>query len=160
MLYTFVSVCKAMIPDECRLFSINNHASQAFQVMNELRQRQELCDIIICVDGHRFHAHKVVLAGCSPYLRAMFTNGMLETEKNLVEIRGIESVTMELLLEFMYKGNVEITTDNVQLLLQGASMLNLISLRNVCCQFLQQHLDASNCLGKSPSHHVTQINLT
>ena len=139
-----------MIPDESRLFSIHNHASQAFLVMNELRQRQELCDIIISVEGHRFHAHKVVLAGCSPYLRAMFTNGMLETEKNMVEIRGIESVTMEWLLEFMYKGMVEITTENVQSLLQGASMLNLASLRNVCCQFLQQHLDAANCLGLLP----------
>ena len=44
-------------------------------------------------------------------------------------------------------GIVEVTTDNVQCLLQGASMLNLLSLRNVCCQFMQQHLDASNCLG-------------
>ena len=137
-----------MIPDDCRLFSIHNHASQAFQVMYELQQRHELCDIVLCVDGNRFHAHKVVLAGCSPYLRAMFTNGMLETEKNVVEIQGLESVTMELMLEFMYKGTVEITTENVQLLLQGASMLNLISLRNVCCQFLQQHLDAANCLGE------------
>lgn len=46
-------------------------------------------------------------------------------------------------------GIVEVTTENVQSLLQGASMLNLLALRNVCCQFLQQHLDASNCLGRS-----------
>ena len=50
---------------------------------------------------------------------------------------------------YVYLGIVEVTTENVQSLLQGASMLNLLALRNVCCQFLQQHLDASNCLGKS-----------
>ena len=117
--------------------------------MSELRQKQELCDIVISVEGRKFHAHKVVLAGCSPYLRAMFTNGMLETDKNTVEIHGIEPATMDMLLDFVYNGAVEVTIENVQLLLQGASMLNLSSLRNVCCHFLQQHLDASNCLGES-----------
>lgn len=115
--------------------------------MSELRKKQELCDIVISVDGRKFHAHKVVLAGCSPYLRAMFTNGMLETDKNTVEIHGIDPGTMDMLLDFVYNGSVEVTIENVQMLLQGASMLNLISLRNVCCHFLQQHLDASNCLG-------------
>ncbi len=49
---------------------------------------------------------QVVLAGCSPYLRAMFTNGMLETDKRVVEIHGIEAQTMNMLLEFMYKGTL------------------------------------------------------
>ena len=47
---------------------------------------------------------QVVLAGCSPYLRAMFTNGMLETDKNVIEIHGVDAQTMNMLLEFMYKG--------------------------------------------------------
>ena len=61
--------------------------------MSELRQKQELCDIIISVDGRKFHAHKVVLAGCSPYLRAMFTNGMLETDKNTVSLTPAQGRT-------------------------------------------------------------------
>ena len=47
---------------------------------------------------------QVVLAGCSPYLRAMFTNGMLETDKSVIEIHGIDAQTMNMLLDFMYKG--------------------------------------------------------
>ncbi|XP_074656230.1 kelch-like protein 12 [Tubulanus polymorphus] len=132
---------------ETRLVSLDNHTHNAFHVMRELREREELCDITLCVDGVRFNAHKIVLAGCSPYLRAMFTNGMLETEKSLVSIRGIESPTMRLILDFIYCGVVEITTGNVQALLQGASLLNMSGLRNVCCQFLQAQIEASNCLG-------------
>nr|XP_002738426.2 PREDICTED: kelch-like protein 5-like [Saccoglossus kowalevskii] len=115
--------------------------------MNELRQKHELCDIILRIEDHEFEAHKVVLAGCCPYLRAMFTNGMLETDKNYIEIQGVDPMAMELLLEFMYTGKIEITVENVQGVLAGASMLNLASLRNVCSSFLQSQLDASNCLG-------------
>ena len=34
----------------------------------------------------------------------MFTNGMLETDKSVIEIHGVDAQTMNMLLEFMYKG--------------------------------------------------------
>ena len=136
-----------MIPVESRAFTVPSHANQALQVMSELRDQKVLCDVVLCVGAHQFPAHRVVLAGCSPYLRAMFTNGMLESEKNAIEIHDLEPATMEAMLEFMYHGRVVITVENVQSLMQGASMFNLATLRNMCCQFLQLHIDASNCLG-------------
>ena len=138
-----------MIPVESRTLTIPTHHGHAFRVMNELRVREELCDISINVDGRHFHAHRVVLAGCSPYLRAMFTNGMLESEKSVVTIRGIDQETMLVLLDFMYTGTVCVSTDNVQALLQAASMLHLAGLRTYCSQFLQVHIDPGNCLGKN-----------
>ena len=116
--------------------------------MNDLRRQHELCDIVLCVENQQFHAHRIVLAGCSPYLRAMFTNGMLESAKSHVDIRGIDPVAMEIILNFMYTGTIEIDVENVQIVLAGASMLNMGSLRNVCSTFLQSQLDATNCLGK------------
>ena len=52
--------------------------------MHELRQKQDLCDVIINIENQKFSGHKVVLASCSPYLHAMFTNGMLETQQHEV----------------------------------------------------------------------------
>lgn len=115
--------------------------------MQELRQGHFLCDVVLCVDGHKFASHKIVLAGTSPYLKAMFTNGMLETDQDVVEIRGIDAKTMENLLDFMYTSTIEITVNNVQSILQGASLLGLQQLRMLCAQFLQLQLTASNCLG-------------
>ena len=133
---------------ESRTCSIQSHCRTAFQTMQELRQSRYLCDVVLCVDGHKFPAHKIVLAGTSPYLKAMFTNGMLETDQDVVEIRGLEAKTMENLLDFMYTSTIEITVNNVQNILQGASMLGLHQLRMLCAQFLQLQLTASNCLGK------------
>ncbi|XP_013388458.2 kelch-like protein 17 [Lingula anatina] len=132
---------------DSRLFGIHLHMVNAFQTMDELRKKCELCDIVLLIEKHEFHAHKIVLAGSSPYLRAMFTNGMLETEKNQVEIHGIDPAAMRILLDFMYTGKIEITVDNVQAVLHAASMLNIGSVRSVCSNFLQTQLDATNCLG-------------
>jgi len=132
---------------ESRVFQVGSQATGAFSVMQELRLEQQLCDIVLCVGRAKFSAHRVVLAGSSPYLRAMFTNGMLESGQNFVEIHGIEETTMSLLLDFMYTCCIEVTVDNVQAVLQGASMLGLQTLRTMCAHFLQNQLTPSNCLG-------------
>ncbi|PVD31908.1 hypothetical protein C0Q70_07334 [Pomacea canaliculata] len=132
---------------DSRTFHVHSHAAKAFSVMHELRLQEQLCDIIISVSGAKFHAHKVVLAGFSPYLRAMFTNGMMESGRDTVDIHGIEAETMDLLLDFMYTCSIVISVENVQQVLQGASLLGLTSLRNMCAHFLQSRLTPSNCLG-------------
>lgn len=130
-----------------RRFQIPLHSNETMQMMNDLRLKNELCDVVLVVDGRQYTAHRVVLAGASSYLRAMFTNGMLESGMKDIKLRGIEANVMEALLEFIYTGVVEVTVENVQAILSSATMLNLHSLRSVCCNFLQTHLDASNCLG-------------
>ena len=115
--------------------------------MDELRHKDVLCDVILQVGHVQFAAHRVVLAGCSPYLRAMFTNGMQETVQKVITLHAIDADLLSLLLDFMYTGMIDININNVQLLLQGASLLHLSGLISACCSFLQLHIDASNCLG-------------
>ncbi|MEJ1284891.1 heterogeneous nuclear ribonucleoprotein A0 [Cricetulus griseus] len=49
------------------------HMGKAFKVMNELRSKQLLCDVMIVAEDVEIEAHRVVLAACSPYFCAMFT---------------------------------------------------------------------------------------
>ena len=130
----------------CRV-NIPLYSRDCLRVMNELRSKCELCDVVLCVDRCEFPAHRIVLAGASPYLQAMFTNGMLESGKTKIDLGGIDPQTMDSLLEFVYTGSVELTTNNVQQLLSGASMLHLTSLSKSCSSFLEAHLDHTNCLG-------------
>ena len=124
-----------------------NYAPDCFRVIRQLQKSKELCDVVLVVGEAEFHAHRIILAGVSPYLRAMFTNGMLESAQKKVEIGGIDAKTMELLLEFAYTGAIEVNIENVQQLLAGASMLNITPLRNACSNFLRGQLDSGNCLG-------------
>ena len=144
---------------ESRTCSIQSHCKNAFQTMYELRQGGFLCDVTLCVEGRKFPSHKIVLAGSSPYLKAMFTNGMLETDQDVVEIRDIDALTMQNLLDFMYTSTIEITVNNVQSILQGASLFGLHQLRMLSAQFLQLQLTASNCLGMNILKHNYSFHL-
>ena len=104
-------------------------------------------DVRFRIGEHVFSAHRVVLASCSPYLRAMFTCGMKESSQDEIVIRDIEPQAMELLIEFAYTGEIEVTTENVQDLLPAAGILQLRDLKIACCEFLSDHMDVSNCLG-------------
>ena len=52
-----------------------------------------------------------------------------------------------MILDFIYTGRrVEITVENVQSLLETASMLNVDLAMDMCSQFLAERLDTLNCL--------------
>ncbi|XP_046864948.1 LOW QUALITY PROTEIN: kelch-like ECH-associated protein 1B [Xenia sp. Carnegie-2017] len=129
------------------LVEIPLYSNDCFRVMNEMRRKSQLCDVILRVKHIEFPAHRIVLAGASRYLQAMFTNGMLESGKTKVDIGDIEPQTMANLLDFVYTGSIELTTNNVQQLCAGATMLHLTSLANSCANFLEAHMDYFNCIG-------------
>ena len=43
-------------------------------------QDERFCDIVLCVEGCRFTAHRIVLAASSLYFERMFSNGMAEAQ--------------------------------------------------------------------------------
>ncbi len=132
---------------ESRLFKVEDHCSESFTVMNQLRKESQLCDVTFKVGSETFLAHRVVVASMSPYLRAMFTCGMKESSQEEIELRDIDPQAMASLITYAYTGEVLVTIDNVQDLLPAAGILQLKDLKEACCSFLSDHMDSSNCLG-------------
>lgn len=125
----------------------SQHAANSLSCMAALRKEGKLCDIVIKVQGVQLKAHRIVLAGSSPYFQAMFTGDLEESRMPVVTIRDIPPHTMELLIDYCYTSTIEITEDNVQDLLPAAGILQLHWVREVCCDFMKHQLDSSNCLG-------------
>uniref|UniRef100_S4RKC2 Kelch like family member 12 n=1 Tax=Petromyzon marinus TaxID=7757 RepID=S4RKC2_PETMA len=115
--------------------------------MNALRKSNTLCDVTLRVDEMDFPAHRIVLAACSDYFCAMFTNELSEKDKPCVDLQGLTAATMEILLDFVYTETVHVTVENVQELLPAACLLQLKGVKQACCEFLESQLDPSNCLG-------------
>ena len=46
-----------------------NHVIQLSQDLGQLCRSEEFCDVVLTVDGHRFSAHRAVLAARSEYFR-------------------------------------------------------------------------------------------
>ena len=124
-----------------------DHSLHCLKNLSELRSDGKLCDVIIEAEGFTFPVHKPVLASCSPYFKAMFCNDMEEAKKTTITIRDIPSEAMELILDYCYKGEIEVTEENVQDLLPAASLLQLEFVRESCCDFLMNQLCSTNCLG-------------
>ena len=129
------------------LFTSSEHASTLLNSMKTLREQNDLCDVTLRADNCDFAAHKIVLASGSPYFNAMFTNEHRESRQDKILVNGIDAVTFERLLDFMYSSSLEICEENVQNLLAGANLLQLTSVVDACCEFLKVRVDHENCLG-------------
>ncbi|XP_055021770.1 kelch-like protein 17 isoform X1 [Boleophthalmus pectinirostris] len=123
------------------------HYHDSFVSMNRMRQRGLLCDIVLHVSNKEIKAHKVVLASCSPYFHAMFTNEMSESRQTHVTLHDIDPQALEQLVQYAYTAEIVVGEGNVQTLLPAASLLQLNGVRDACCKFLLSQLDPSNCLG-------------
>ncbi|GAB0093433.1 Ring canal kelch protein [Sergentomyia squamirostris] len=122
------------------------HTMRSFEKMNEMRRQNLLCDIILVAEDMEIPAHRMVLASCSPYFYAMFT-GFEESRQERITLQGVDYHALQLLIDYVYTSVVEVTEENVQVLLTAANLLQLNDVRDACCDYLQSQLDPSNCLG-------------
>ena len=124
-----------------------HHAQSVLAALENLRRREELCDVVLKVAEKEIKAHRVVLAAVSPYFNAMFTSDLVESKQEVVNLNYLDPLAFEMVVEFAYVAKVNITTDNVQSLLTVASLLQVETLVEKCCYFLEHELHPSNCLG-------------
>ncbi|XP_064626753.1 kelch-like protein 2 [Lineus longissimus] len=123
------------------------HTQKAFEVLNILRRQSRLCDVVLVADELETPAHKAVLAACSPYFYAMFTADLSEAKADRIVLQEVDPKALALLIDFVYTSEVQVTEENVQILLPAANLLQLVEVRDACCDFLQSQLHPSNCLG-------------
>ncbi|XP_063060498.1 kelch repeat and BTB domain-containing protein 3 [Engraulis encrasicolus] len=76
----------------------------------------------------------------------MFEVNMRERDDGTVAISNLSLRAVKTFLDFAYSGETEITEDNVDMLFQLSSFLQVPILSKACSDFLIQSLDMSNCL--------------
>ena len=73
---------------------------------NIVYQDKELCDVTLATETKSYSAHKLVLAACSPYFRALFAAN--PCKHPTVFFRDISADQMDLLMEYMYRGRISV----------------------------------------------------
>ncbi|XP_031574419.1 kelch-like protein diablo [Actinia tenebrosa] len=129
------------------LFTDIAHSRDFVNNLCLLRQHEEFCDMVLMVGNKSITTHKVVLASNSPYFRAMFTGGLLESRQSTVTLQELEESAMEAMVDFFYSGKIQISELNVQDLLHIACLLQVQSVKKACCEFLKRQLSPENCIG-------------
>ncbi|CAH7114248.1 kelch-like protein 38 [Phodopus roborovskii] len=134
------------LPDEV-VFKDHNFSSDLLRQLNDLRQSKTLTDVSICSGAWEVPCHRNVLASSSPYFKAMFCSHFRESTEAKVQLKGINSTTLEQLITYVYTGEVHITAANVLPLMEAAAMLQYPRVFEACSSYLQSQLAPSNCLG-------------
>ena len=126
---------------------VGNHEKDSFSVFHEMREFDELCDITLKVNRKEIRAHRVVLAACSPYFRAMLTTGFLESNLGTITLQDCEENAFEELVEFLYTCKLNLNESNVEHVLAVAALFQLQLVVQNCADFLGKLIRVENCLG-------------
>lgn len=86
-----------------------------------------------------------MLAACSDYFRAMFTDCMKEARQNEVSL-NVSSQGLHLVLEYIYTSKLQLNLANIQNVLSAASYFQLEAIVEACLNYLTQQLDIDNCI--------------
>jgi len=101
-----------------------NFSSHTETVWQELRHDRNYCDVTLCVGGgHQVDAHAVILASCSPVLHTLL---LQHTPSHpLLYLWGVELSSLVGLLDYMYKGVVNIKQEDLNNFLALAQELEV-----------------------------------
>ena len=75
--------------------------------------------------------HKVVLVAMSEYFRLMFDVGSADVDNNVLDLNTTSDIVKDV-LQFMYKGTIDISDANVELLLPQSINMQLHQLTQQC----------------------------
>ncbi|XP_035210637.1 speckle-type POZ protein B-like [Stegodyphus dumicola] len=104
-----------------------------------------LSDISIIVGDKTFPEHKCVLCARSSVFARMLQTGMIESERNSVEISDVDPQIMDEFLLFMYTGNMEKSLDETaEELYAVADKYDVPVLQKKCSSFLKSNLSVGN----------------
>ncbi|CAG7819407.1 unnamed protein product [Allacma fusca] len=140
--------CCEKCKGSCGTFSLSDNAAKVYYDLLSMYQKGEFCDATLRTDdGAVFSVHRIVLVGDSEYFRALFTTTLHVEQLSDIRISNISSDTLRMMLDYMYSRTITISDDNVCKILESADYLGIVRLKTACCEFIENQIDGSNCLG-------------
>ncbi|XP_039284519.1 longitudinals lacking protein, isoforms J/P/Q/S/Z isoform X19 [Nilaparvata lugens] len=101
----------------------NNHQSTLIQVFDTLLASEQLVDCTLAAEGQYLKAHKVVLSACSPYLELLLAQ---HYEKHpIVILKDVKFQELKSMMDYMYRGEVNISQDQLSTFLKAAESLQI-----------------------------------
>ncbi|KAB7500791.1 Protein bric-a-brac 1 [Armadillidium nasatum] len=107
----------------------NNYQSNLTQVFHQLFQSETFVDVTLACEGRSVKAHRLVLSACSPYFLTVLTE--TPCSHPVIILQGVKWVELKAVVEFMYKGEINICQEQLASLLRVAENLKIRGLADV-----------------------------
>ncbi|XP_040922833.1 kelch-like protein 11 [Toxotes jaculatrix] len=155
-------------PEEAEEFTCPAYCSELSRRQNEQRKAGLFCDMTLVfrsggLSGERVQtlsAHRSVLSAASHYFALLLGGQFSESLSGRVELKewssetGPDPETVRSVIQFMYTGEIRVTTANVHEVLELADRFLLVQLKNFCGEFLMKKLTLSNCVAVHSLAHM------
>ena len=104
----------------------------------QFRDEGQFIDVLLKVREDIFPAHRIVLAANSDYFHAMFTDGMKESNQEVIELKdeSISPDALKIVMDSIYTGDLHVNEENVFEVLAAADHLQVSSVAKLCCDFM------------------------
>ncbi|XP_029447395.1 zinc finger and BTB domain-containing protein 10 [Rhinatrema bivittatum] len=123
----------------------NSYCYQLLQELNEQRKKGILCDVNIVVSGKVFRAHKNILVAGSRFFKTLycFTNKESRDQTTVTYLDVVAVQGFSVILDFMYSGNLVLTSQNAIEVMSVASYLQMTEVVQSCRNFIKDALNIS-----------------
>ncbi|XP_073406706.1 zinc finger and BTB domain-containing protein 10 [Dendrobates tinctorius] len=123
----------------------NSYCYQLLQELNDQRKKGILCDVNIVVNGKVFRAHKNILVAGSRFFKTLycFTNKESRDQTTVTYLDIVAVHGFSVILDFMYSGNLVLTSQNAIEVMTVASYLQMTEVVQSCRNFIKDALNIS-----------------
>lgn len=105
------------------------HHSNLQAMFSQLLERECLCDVTLACEGKTLKAHKVMLSACSTYFDSIFSQ--YEENNPIVILKDVRFSDIKALVQFMYRGEINVDNSDLTTLLKTAEELRIKGLAEV-----------------------------
>lgn len=112
-----------------------NHTDEIVFGFSSLLRNESMTDVtLICNGGQTIRAHRVILSTFSPYFRTIFESQPFSNnpcQYPVIVIKDLEISELRTIIDFIYKGEVSVSRDKLQSVLQAAKALEVSGLADL-----------------------------
>ncbi|MCL4138273.1 UNVERIFIED_CONTAM: hypothetical protein GTU68_053923 [Idotea baltica] len=101
----------------------NNHYSAFLKLLSNLHLKDLYCDATIACHGKYYPAHRLVLSTCSEYFEEIFSQ--TKCKHPYIIVKDVRPTELEALLNYMYKGEVNVSQESLPELIKAAEGLKI-----------------------------------
>ncbi|KAL0281234.1 UNVERIFIED_CONTAM: hypothetical protein PYX00_002284 [Menopon gallinae] len=101
----------------------NSYHSNMQNTFPSLLNNEQFVDVTLACDGRSIKCHKVMLSACSPYMEELLSSN--PCQHPIIFLKDMKFWQLQALVDFMYRGEVNVTQDKLPSLLSAAEALQI-----------------------------------